>query len=249
MLTGQTGEGMLIVKAETTIVLVHGAWADGSSWSRVIPLLQARGNRVIAVQIPLTSVEDDLAATNRIVADTEGPIVLVGHSWGGVAVTQAGNDPKVAALVYVSAFAPDAGETGGGLIGAHPTPPALSTIVTDSSGFVYQTTQGMIDNIAPDLSLDEAQVLATTQGRLAGKAFEQTVAAVAWKVKPSWFIVTDQDRVVNVDLQSSMAKRMNAKTTVIRASHMSIMSRPHDVAAVIGDAVAAVASMAELTSH
>jgi pimeloyl-ACP methyl ester carboxylesterase len=158
-----------MAKAETTIVLVHGAWADGSSWSRVIPLLQAKGHRVIAVQIPLTSLEDDLAATKRIVADTAGPIVLVGHSWGGMAVTQAGDDPKVAALVYVSAFAPDAGESGGSLIGAHPTPPALSTVVSDSSGFVYQTTQGMIDNVAPDLPADEARVLASTQGRLAAR--------------------------------------------------------------------------------
>jgi pimeloyl-ACP methyl ester carboxylesterase len=238
-----------MAKAETTIVLVHGAWADGSSWSRVIPLLQAKGHRVIAVQIPLTSLEDDLAATKRIVADTAGPIVLVGHSWGGMAVTQAGDDPKVAALVYVSAFAPDAGESGGSLIGAHPTPPALSTVVSDSSGFVYQTTQGMIDNVAPDLPADEARVLASTQGRLAGKAFEQTVAVAAWKAKPSWFIVTAEDRVVNVELQAASAKRMNARMTVIHASHMSILSRPHDVASVIGDAVAAVAAMAELASH
>jgi len=238
-----------MAKAETTIVLVHGAWADGSSWSRVIRLLQAKGHRVIAVQMPLTSLEDDLAATRRIIADTAGPIVLVGHSWGGMAVTQAGNDPKVAALVYVSAFAPDAGESGGSLIGAHPTPPALSTVVTDSSGFVYQTTQGMIDNVAPDLPADEARVLAATQKRLAGKTFEQTVAVVAWKAKPSWFIVTAEDRVVSVDLQTAAAKRMNAKTTVIHASHMSILSRPHEIASVIGDAVAAVAPMVELASR
>src|SRR6202790_3319014 len=148
-----------MAKAETTIVLVHGAWADGSSWNRVIPLLQAKDRRVIAVPLPLTSLEDDLAATNRIIADTEGPIVLVGHSWGGMAVTQAGADPKVMALVYVSAFAPDVGETGSSLIGAHPTPPALSTIVTDSAGFVYQTTDGMLENIAPDLPAEEARVL------------------------------------------------------------------------------------------
>jgi pimeloyl-ACP methyl ester carboxylesterase len=236
-------------KTAPTIVLVHGAWADGSSWSRVIPLLQAKGHRVIAVQIPLTSLEDDLAATKRIVGDTQGPIILVGHSWGGMAITQAGVDPKIAALVYVSAFAPDAGESGGSLIGAHPTPPALSTVVTDSSGFVYQTTQGMIDNVAPDLPVDEARVLAATQGRLAGKAFEQTVAVAAWRAKRSWFIVTAEDRVVSAELQAASAKRMNAKTTIIHASHMSILSRPQDVAWVIGDAVSAVAPVAELASH
>jgi pimeloyl-ACP methyl ester carboxylesterase len=125
-----------VSRSTVTVVLVHGAWADGSSWSKVIPLLQAKDLPVIAVQIPLTSVEDDIAATSRIIADVEGPVILVGHSWGGVAITQAGNDPKVAALVYVSAFTPDVGETGSSLIGAHPAPPALSTVVTDKNGFV-----------------------------------------------------------------------------------------------------------------
>jgi pimeloyl-ACP methyl ester carboxylesterase len=143
-----------MIKSAATIVLVHGAWADGSSWNKVIPLLLAKGFAVIAVQIPLTSVEDDLAATNRILAGTQGPIILVGHSWGGMAITQAGIDQKVVALVYVSAFVPDVGETGSSLIGAHPTPPALSTIVTDSTGFVYQTADGMVKNIAPDLPVD-----------------------------------------------------------------------------------------------
>jgi pimeloyl-ACP methyl ester carboxylesterase len=238
-----------MAKAETTIVLVHGAWADGSSWNRIIPLLQANGHRVIAVQVPLTSLEDDLAATKRIIADTGGAIVLVGHSWGGMTVTQAGDDPRVVALVYVSAFAPDAGESGGSMIAAHPSPPALSTVVTDSSGFVYQTDQGMIDNVAPDLPADEARVLASTQKRLAGNAFGQAVAVVAWKVKPSWFVITADDRVVSVDLQVASAKRMNAKTTIIHASHMSILSRPRDVAAIISDAVAATAPTAELESN
>jgi pimeloyl-ACP methyl ester carboxylesterase len=121
--------------------------------------------------------------------------------------------------------------------------------VTDSSGFVYQTTQGMIDNIAPDLTADDARVLAATQGRLAGKAFAQTVAVAAWKAKPSWFIVTAEDRVVSVELQAASAKRMNAKTTTIHASHMSILSHPHDVVSVIEDAVAAVAAIAKRASH
>jgi pimeloyl-ACP methyl ester carboxylesterase len=229
-----------MAKAETTIVLVHGAWADGSSWDRVISLLQAKDRRVIAVQLPLTSLEDDLAATNRIVSDTEGPIVLVGHSWGGMAITQAGISPKVAAPVYLSVFAPDVGESGGSLIGAHPTPPALSTIVTDKEGFVYQTEEGVVNNIAPDLPAEEARVLAVTQGRLAGKAFEQTVTLAAWKTKPSWFIVTADDRVVSVELQAASAKRMKAKTTVIHASHMSLLSHPSEVESVIEDAVATV---------
>src|SRR5271170_583513 len=197
-----------MAKSAATIVLVHGAWVDGSSWNKVIPLLLAKNMRVIAVQLPLTSVEDDLAATNRIIAATDGPIVLVGHSWGGMAVTQAGEDPKVTALVYVSAFAPDVGESGSSLIGAHPTPPALSTAVTDGVGFVYQTEEGMLKNVAPDLPEEEARILAVTQGRLAGAAFGQTVTAVAWKAKPSWYAMTPQDRVVSPDLQTALAERM-----------------------------------------
>ncbi len=230
-----------MVKSGATIVLVHGAWADGSSWNKVIPLLLAKNMQVIAVQLPLTSVEDDLVATNRIIADTEKPIVLVGHSWGGMAVTQAGNDPKVMALVYVSAFAPDVGETGSSLIGAHPAPPALSTIVTDSAGFVYQTVDGMLKNIAPDLPVEEARALAVTQGRLAGKAFGQPVAIAAWKAKPCWFIVTTEDRVVSAELQRAEANRMEARITVIQSSHMSLLSHPGEVAAVIEDAAATVA--------
>ena len=158
-----------------------------------------------------------------------------------MAVTQAGADPKVMALVYVSAFAPDVGETGSSLIGAHPTPPALSTIVTDSAGFVYQTTDGMLENIAPDLPAEEARVLAVTQGRLAGKAFGQAVAVAAWKTKPCWFIVTTEDRVVSAELQTAEAERMEAKITVIHASHMSLLSHPGEVASVIEDAAATVA--------
>jgi len=229
-----------MAKSAATIVLVHGAWADGSSWNKVIPLLLAKNMRVIAVQLPLTSVEDDLAATNRIIAATDGPIVLVGHSWGGMAVTQAGDDPKVAALVYVSAFAPDVGESGASLIGAHPTPPALSSIVTDSAGFVYQTVDGMLNNVAPDVPAEEARALAVTQGRLAGKAFGQPAVAAGWKTKPCWFIVTTEDRVVSAELQMAEAKRMEAKITMVQSSHMSLLSHPSEVAAVIEDALATV---------
>ena len=227
-------------KSTATIVLVHGAWADGSSWNKVTSLLQAKDLSVIAVQIPLTSIEEDVVATNRIIADTEGPIILVGHSWGGVAVTQAGIDPKVKALVYVSAFAPDVGESGSSLISAHPTPPALSTMVTDSAGFVYQTIDGVLKNIAPDIPVAEARVLAVTQRRLAGKAFGQTVTAAAWKSKPSWFIVTADDRVVSAELQTAEARRMEARITVLQSSHMSLLSHPGEVAAVIEGAAALI---------
>jgi len=229
-----------MTKSNPTVVLVHGAWADGSSWNKVIPILLAKGLPVIAAQLPLSGVADDLAATTRIMSDIEGDIVLVGHSWGGVAVTQAGVDPRVKALVFVSAFAPDVGETGSGLIGEHPTPPALSTIGTDKAGFVYQTEAGMVENIGPDLPPEEARVLAVTQGRLAGKAFGETVVAAAWKAKPSWFVVTSEDRVVSVELQKAFATRMGATVHEIKASHMSILSHPAEIAAVIEQALGKV---------
>lgn len=224
-----------------TVILVHGAWADGSSWNRVISLLHEKGIPLLAVQLPLTSVADDLAATRRMMADVSGDVILVGHSWGGMAITQAGVDPKVKALVYVSAFAPEIGETGSSLIAAHPTPPALSTIVTDSAGFVYQTAEGMTENIAPDLPKDESYVLGVIQGRLAGAAFGQTVTEAAWKTKPTWFIITTDDRVVSVELQTFEAERMKAKKTLIAASHMSLLSQPARIAEVIQDATRSVA--------
>jgi pimeloyl-ACP methyl ester carboxylesterase len=161
-----------------------------------------------------------------------------------MAITQAGDDPKVAALVYLSAFAPDLGESGSSLIGAHPAPPALSTVVTDSAGFTYQTVEGMVRNVAPDLPEADAQILAVTQGRLAGAAFGQTATAAAWKTKPSWFIVTVDDRVVSPDLQRAEAERMAARVTVLHASHMSLLSQPGKVSAVIEEAAEAIAAMA-----
>jgi pimeloyl-ACP methyl ester carboxylesterase len=233
-----------MTKAAATVVLVHGAWADGSSWNKVIPLLQAKGLPVIAVQLPLTAIDDDVAVTKRMISTIDGPIVLVGHSWGGMAITQAGDDPKLAALVYLSAFAPDLGESGSSLISAHPAPPALSTFVTDSAGFIYQTVEGMVRNVAPDLPEADAQILAVTQGRLAGAAFGQTATAAAWKTKPSWFIVTVDDRVVSPDLQRAEAERMAARVTVLHASHMSLLSQPGKVSAVIEEAAEAIAAMA-----
>jgi pimeloyl-ACP methyl ester carboxylesterase len=225
-----------MTQTTTTIVLVHGAWADGSSWEKVIPLLQAKGLSVVAVQLPLTSIGDDLAVTKRMISTIDGPIVLVGHSWGGMAITQAGDDPKVVALVYLSAFAPDIGESGSSLIGAHPAPPALSTVVTDSAGFTYQSVEGMVKNVAPDVPEADARILAVTQGRLAGVAFGQTAIAAAWKTKPSWFIVTVGDRVVSDELQKAEAERMAARVTTLHASHMSLLSQPDKVAAVIEEA-------------
>jgi pimeloyl-ACP methyl ester carboxylesterase len=225
-----------------TVVLVHGAWADGSSWSKVIPLLQAKGIKMLIVQNPLTSLADDVAATQRVLDAVTGPVVLVGHSWGGVVITQAGNDPKVAALVYVSAFAPKEGQSGGDLIADYSKPPALSTVVDDGHGFVRQTEAGFVDNVAPDLPATDARVLAVVQGPLAASTFGDKPAVAAWRTRPTWFVVSANDRVINADMERAAAKQMNAKTTVLQSGHMSLLSHPREVAAVIEDAVATVSA-------
>jgi pimeloyl-ACP methyl ester carboxylesterase len=226
--------------ARPTIVLVHGAWADGSSWSKVIPLLQAKGYTVLAVQNPLTSLAADVAATKQVLQSATAPVVLVGHSWAGTVITEAGNDPKVAALVYVAAFANDDGQSAGELVNAYAKTPALGTIRDDGHGFLYQTEQGVLENFAPDLPRAEAKTLAVTQGALAASTFGDKVTTAAWKTHPTWYIVSANDRVIDPQLERDVAKRMNAHTTVLPSSHVSLLSHPREVAKVIEEAADAV---------
>lgn len=223
-----------------TVVLVHGAWADGSSWNKVIAQLQAKGSHVLGVQNPLTSLADDVAATRRVLADVKGPVVLVGHSWGGTVITEAGNDPKVTALVYVSAFANKEGQSGQDLINAYPKPPALSTVVADSQGFVRQSEEGMLKNFAPDLPAAEARAMFVTQGPLAASTFTDKVTQAAWRSKPSWYVVSAEDRVIAPQMERDFAQQMKAHLTVLKAGHLALLSHPIEVARVIEDAVAAV---------
>jgi len=225
-----------------TVVLVHGAWADGSSWSKVIPLLQAKGIKVLIVQNPTTSLADDVAATERVLADATGPVVLVGHSWGGTVITQAGTDPKVAALVYVSAFGNKDGQSDGELVNAYAKPPALGAIADDGHGYLRLTEAGVVDDFAPDLPLAEAKVMAVTQTPLAAVTFGDKVTDAAWKTRPSWFVISANDRVIDPQMERDAAKWMNAKTTVLQSSHVSLLSHPAEVAAVIEDAVNTVAA-------
>lgn len=155
-------------------------------------------------------------------------------------ITEAGNADNVAALVYVSAFAPDAGQTGEELIGAYPQPPALSTVIADSQGYVRLTEQGVIENFAPDLPEAEARVLFVTQGPLSGTTFKDAPTKAAWRSKPSWFVVSANDRVVSPQMERDFAARMNAKTTVLESGHLALLSHPADVAAVIDEAVASL---------
>ena len=227
-------------KPRKTVVLVHGAFSDGSSWDKVIPLLHAKGLHVVAVQNPLTSLADDVAATKRALDASTGPVILVGHSWGGTVITEAGADDKVAALVYVAAFAPDAGQSSNDLGKDGPAPPGLADIRPDSAGFLSLTPESLARNFAQDLPGTQTAVMAATQGPIAGSAFDEKVSITAWKSKPSWFIVAGNDRMIQPDLQRAMAKKINARTTVLPTSHVPMLSRPNDVATVILAAAAAV---------
>ena len=220
------------------IVLVHGAFADGSSWAKVIPILQAKGYNVTAVQNPLTSLADDVAATQRTLAQQDGPVILVGHSWGGVVITEAGNDPKVAGLVYVAAFGPDQGEVVGDLGKEYPPPPAFTAPIVDAQGFMTLPTDAVLKHFAQDLPPAEARVVAATQGPVSASAFGSKVSNVAWKTKPSWYIVSAQDGAIAPDEERFFATRMKATTTELKSSHVPMLSQPQAVAAVILDAAA-----------
>ena len=229
-----TGQTPSIVGVKT-VILIHGAWADGSSWSKVIPLLEAKGLHVVAVQIPLTSFADDVSATQRAIALEDGPVLLVGHSYGGAVITEAGNDPKVAGLVYVSAVAPDKGEPTFALITSVPTPVG-SELRPDKSGFLKLTPKGIAEDFAQDLSAKEISVLIATQVPVSVAAMKGEVTTPAWKSKPSWYIVAANDRAISPDLEASQAKRIKAITTTVPFSHVIMLAQPSNVAAVIFDA-------------
>ena len=221
-----------------TIVLVHGAFVDGSSWYKVIPILQSDGYTVIAVQNPLTSLPDDIATTKRVIDAQKGPVVVVGHSYGGAVITEAAaGNANVKALVYIAAFAPEPGEPLGAPPGAKFAPTALnSALVPDAAGFLYVNRGKFRDLFCKDLSVEEARVAAATQKPTSGSVFGATVAKAAWKTIPSWYIVSSQDQALNPDLERFYAKRIGAKTTEIKASHVAFLSHPREVARVIEEA-------------
>ncbi len=220
----------------SNVILVHGAWADGSSWSKVIPLLVARGLHVSAVQLPLTSLKDDVATVRRGIALERGPIILVGHSYGGVVITEAGNDPKVAGLVYIAAFAPDAGQSAGSLGASVEPAPMGAEVRPDAQGFLKLTEAGVKNDFAQDLSATEKDVLFVAQAPTAGAAFGDNVSAAAWKTKPSWYLVAKQDRAIPPVLERAMAKTIKAKTIEVDASHVAMLARPHETANLILEA-------------
>ena len=218
------------------VVLVHGLFADGSSWGKVIPILQRAGLHVTAVQNPLSSFQDDVDATRRVLALQDGPTVLVAHSYGGMVISQAGDDPKVSALVYIAARAPDAGEDYGALARKFPTPPASAGVVWGADGFGQLSEQAFVHDFAGDLPPEDAQAYYAVQGRMSRATPAATTTVAAWHIKPTYYAVSTQDRTINPDLERFMAHRMNADTIELPASHVSLLSQPEKVAALIIDA-------------
>ena len=220
------------VQPVRNVILVHGAWADGSSWSKLIPLLLAKGYSVTAVQLPLTSLADDAATVKRAIALETGPVLLVGHSYGGAVITQAGDLPNVKGLVYVAAFAPDAGESPGSISAANP-PEAFPNIAPDSDGYLWIKQDKFRESFCQDLDDADALVMAVTQKAPLGSTFGDNITAPAWKVKPSWYQISTHDRMINPENQKMMSARMNAKTVSLAASHASLASHPEEIADLI----------------
>jgi pimeloyl-ACP methyl ester carboxylesterase len=214
------------------VVLVHGAWADGSSWAEVIPLLQAAGLKVTAVQNPLTSLADSVAATRRALALQDGPTVLVAHSWGGTVISETGTDPKVTALVYVAARAPDADEDFVALSGKFPAG-AVRAGVQEHDGFTRLSEESFLKYFANGVEPKKAEVLYAVQEPTAASLFGGRTTAAAWHSKPSWYAVSKLDQTINPDLERFLAKRMNATTVEVEAGHLSLVSHPKEIADLI----------------
>lgn len=220
--------------AKPSIVLVHGAFADGSGWRNVIRLLEKDGYVVTAVQNPLTSLADDVAATRRAIDGQKGPVVLVGHSYGGAVITAAAvGSTQVKALVYIAAFAPDSGDSLGSLLKSMAPSDIGGALVPDAGGFLSIDRAKFRDVFAKDVSPSEARIMAATQKPIFGGIFETPGPGAAWKTIPSWYLVASEDRAINPDLQRFMAKRIGATTSETRASHVPFITQPKEVAKII----------------
>jgi pimeloyl-ACP methyl ester carboxylesterase len=227
------------------IVLVHGAFADGSSWGAVIGRLQAAGYTVTAVQLPLTTLADDVARTRAVLANQTGPTVLVGHSFGGAVITALGADaPNVVGLVFVAAFAPDEGETLHALASAEPHPPGAAAFRPDASGFVSLDPAGYLQYFAPDVAPAEARVMAATQKPIAGAYFvdDTPYGTPTWRLQPSWYLVAEDDQIIPPPAQHFFANRAGATVQTVASSHVPMVSHPDVVAGLIMTAAQAVAA-------
>jgi len=213
------------------VVLVHGAFADGSGWRAVADILQHDGYSVSVVQEPETSLADDAAATKRVIERVNAPLILVGHSYGGAVITEAGNEPQVRGLVYVAAFQPDTGETLGSLL--QKMPPAANSTIPAGEGYVIVDPKAFHADFAADLPANEANFMAISQVPISTSAFGTPITNAAWRNKPSWYAVATQDREINPDLERFMAKRAGSTTIEVKGSHAIYMSQPAIVAKLI----------------
>jgi len=231
-IAGLTAAPAVAAQTQKTVVLVHGAFADGSSWSKVIPLLEAKGLKVVAVQNPLSSLAADVDATRRVIDMQPGPVILVGHSWGGVVITQAGVDDKVKALVYVAAFALPKGQSVNSASAGGPPLPWLAELQPDSGGYVRLSDAAVAKYFAQDLSKKEIAVVAATQGPTFGGAFDDKLTEAAYETKPSWYVVARHDGMIPPPVEEAMAAAIKAKITEIDGSHVVMLSWPEAVAKV-----------------
>jgi pimeloyl-ACP methyl ester carboxylesterase len=222
-----------------TVVLVHGAFDDGSGWNSILPTLMAKGLKVVSVQNPLSSLADDVAATRRVLDVQTGPVVLVGHSWGGMVITEIGTHPRVKSLVYVAAFAPSVGQSINDMTKDYPKASGLDHVIVDKEGFVTMSFEGISKHFAQDVPAEKQRLMTAVQGPIRAANFDEKVTVAAWSSKPSWFVVADQDRMIQPALQLDNAKRISAKIVRVPASHVPQLSKAQEVTQAILDAVAA----------
>jgi pimeloyl-ACP methyl ester carboxylesterase len=224
------------------VVLVHGAWADGSCWTAVIESLQAQGYDVTAPQFPETSTEDDVARLRQTLARIEGPVILAGHSYGGQIITALGPDPKVAALIYVAAFGIDEGESLGKLLSGGPPTPALANLVVDEQGFGWLPEDDFVGHFAGDLDPAQARILYAVQQPISLSTFEYTMGDPGWKSVPTWFIVATEDEAIPPDAERQFAARMGATTVEVAAGHLAMVTHPEIVVDMVGQATETIAA-------
>ncbi|MFC5740084.1 alpha/beta fold hydrolase [Dyella tabacisoli] len=229
------------MSSKPNIVLVHGAWGDASHWRHVIPSLHAKGYKISAVQNPLTSLPDDIERTSKLAAAQGAPTLLVGHSYGGMVITGAGHVPNVVGLVYIAAFAPEEGETPGGIFGLRAAPPGAAAIRPDDNGFLWIDQAQFHQNFCQDLDATEGLVMAVTQKPIAGRCFADKSGAPAWKVKPSWYQVSSEDRMIPPETEQWFVERMKPRKAItLPAGHASMASHPAEIVALIEEAAQAV---------
>jgi pimeloyl-ACP methyl ester carboxylesterase len=236
LLTGMTAIGQPVSAAELkakTAVLVHGAFADGSSWEKVIPYLEKAGLKVVAVQNPLDSLDNDVAATKRAIRNAEGPVVLVGHSWAGAVITEAGNDDKVKSLVYVAAYAPDKGESVKSATSKYPDPESLKTFVKDPDGYLTISEEGIKKYFAADLPPKEQAVVAATQGPFHIRTLSATISQAAWREKPTFMVVATKDAIIPPQMEKDQVKAAKATAIEVPSSHVAMLAFPKEVSELI----------------